>query len=100
MNIVLMTREPQHGKNNWLIVAQDKNYRGVVWGKGRINYQGVKYEEVSNSMEDYISNRKRMGYAVQVMITINVPTRKIRNFVTKNLPTILKYAGKVYKAVR
>jgi len=87
-----MTREPVEGKNNWLIAGQDKDWRGVVWGKGRVDYKGMKYESVENTLDQFVANRERTGYVVQAELKINVPARKIRKFVVKYLPSVAEWS--------
>lgn len=92
IDIVLLTREPNGDKNNWVIATQEtdqntgKLWRGVIFGKGIAGFKGVSFVEVDNELESFISNRKGTGYVEQVRLKIYFPAEKIFRFIQRYVP--------------
>ena len=102
MDITLLTRDPQHGGNNWVVAVQDEDNRLLVWGKGFLNARGQSLVKVDEDFDDdldtYIAKRVNRNYVEQVRVKVYFPTHLIRKFVAKHLPKILKVVNEVWKA--
>jgi len=85
MKIAVMTREPQDGKNDRLTVAQDGEWRAVVWGRKSGEHSGAKLEKVANTFEKYVENREVRGYVKQMEVTINADADTILAYLIKIL---------------
>ncbi|MFA7219054.1 MAG: hypothetical protein WC119_00820 [Synergistaceae bacterium] len=105
IDIVLLTREPNGDKNNWVIATQetDKNtgkfWRGVVFGKGVTGFKGCSFVEVDNELDNFISNRKGTGYVEQVRMKIYFPAEKIIRFLQRYAPKMQELSKEISEMI-
>ena len=94
-DIVLLTRDPAQGGNNWVAATQEMNpqtntpWRYIAFGKGRGQVKGSSVAEVDTDLSQYIANRVSNGYVEQVRVKIYFPMQKIIAFAIKHLPKVL-----------